>query len=401
MTASSSALLFGYALWGRREGGLRGGPARAGRRDAAARMGGRATRGARAGGRRSGPPRRAQRGGSDLARSALRRGARRSMATTRQAHPRARDPRDRSRWPCPHSSRHGSSSTTPTRSLAGRTTSATCSAPSARGSWPASGRVPTSASSPSRAAPRSFSSASRSQPAPRSGPRATADSAWRLLAFLVTAVFGAFVFQVSSGPWIEAKALATASPAVLALALVGGAALVESGRRVEGHTRARRARRRRRVVERARLGRRAPGAARPARGARGDRGAVRGRRPGPDDGVPALRGQALPAPARTPKAPRSSGAGPCRSATAGCSGKGETAPIDAFRPEALLVYRTLVLLRAGQGGIPPSPFTTRRARALLRRVAAAGLSVDTRSQLRHHHRNRRLTTGRSVTPSRW
>ncbi len=38
-------------------------------------------------------------------------------------------------------------------------------------------------------------------------------------------------------------------------------------------------------------------------------------------------------------------------------GKGETAPIDAFLPEALLVYRTLVLLRSGPGGIPPSPFT--------------------------------------------
>ena len=37
--------------------------------------------------------------------------------------------------------------------------------------------------------------------------------------------------------------------------------------------------------------------------------------------------------------------------------KGETAPIDAFVPGALLVYRTLVLLRAGPGGIPPSPFT--------------------------------------------
>ena len=38
--------------------------------------------------------------------------------------------------------------------------------------------------------------------------------------------------------------------------------------------------------------------------------------------------------------------------------KGETAPIDAFAPEALLVYRTLVLLRSGPGGVPPSPFTS-------------------------------------------
>ena len=49
-----------------------------------------------------------------------------------------------------------------------------------------------------------------------------------------TAVVGALVFLVSAGPWIEAKALATASPVVLVLALVGGATLVESGRRIEG-----------------------------------------------------------------------------------------------------------------------------------------------------------------------
>jgi hypothetical protein len=36
--------------------------------------------------------------------------------------------------------------------------------------------------------------------------------------------------------------------------------------------------------------------------------------------------------------------------------KGQTAPIDAFDPAALLVYRTLVLLRSGPGGTPPSPF---------------------------------------------
>ena len=58
--------------------------------------------------------------------------------------------------------------------------------------------------------------------------------AWSLLVLLATGLAGAFVFSVSSGPWIEAKALATASPVVLVVALVGGAALVESGRRVEG-----------------------------------------------------------------------------------------------------------------------------------------------------------------------
>ncbi|HEX6785554.1 MAG TPA: hypothetical protein VF076_00035, partial [Acidimicrobiales bacterium] len=36
-------------------------------------------------------------------------------------------------------------------------------------------------------------------------------------------------------------------------------------------------------------------------------------------------------------------------------GKGETAPIDAFAPDTVRVYRSLVLLRA-TGGLPPTPF---------------------------------------------
>jgi hypothetical protein len=38
-------------------------------------------------------------------------------------------------------------------------------------------------------------------------------------------------------------------------------------------------------------------------------------------------------------------------------GKGETAPIGAFAPAALAVYRTLVLLRSGSDETPPAPFT--------------------------------------------
>ena len=59
-------------------------------------------------------------------------------------------------------------------------------------------------------------------------------NAWRLLILLGTALVGAFVFLLTAGPWIEGKALATASPAVLLLALVAGGALVEGGRRWRG-----------------------------------------------------------------------------------------------------------------------------------------------------------------------
>ena len=91
---------------GRREGGLRGGHARAARRDRVARVEGQATRGARAGRCCSRVPRRAQRGGSDLARPAPRRGHRRSMATPRPAHRSGSLRSRRWRWPCPRSSRH-------------------------------------------------------------------------------------------------------------------------------------------------------------------------------------------------------------------------------------------------------------------------------------------------------
>ncbi len=59
--------------------------------------------------------------------------------------------------------------------------------------------------------------------------------------------------------------------------------------------------------------------------------------------------------ASTPRAPPSYAGAWCRSGTARLLAKGETAPIDAFAPETVRVYRTLVLLRA-TGGVPPAPF---------------------------------------------
>ncbi len=196
--------------------------------------------------------------------------------------------------------------------------------------------------------------------------------AWRLLSLFATAVVGALVFHVSSGPWIEAKALATASPVVLVLALVGGATLVESGRRIEGA-----------LVLAALVGGvawsnvlGASDAHLAPRGQLAELEAIGDRYAG--DG-PALMTEYQPYGVRhflrrlDPEGASELRRRPVQLRDGRLLSKGETAPIDAFAPEALLVYRTLVLLRSGPGGIPPSPFSARRTRALLRRLAAAGL----------------------------
>jgi hypothetical protein len=52
--------------------------------------------------------------------------------------------------------------------------------------------------------------------------------------YVLSAVVGAAGFLLAASPWIEAKALATASPAVLTAALATAGLLVAGGRRVEG-----------------------------------------------------------------------------------------------------------------------------------------------------------------------
>lgn len=55
-----------------------------------------------------------------------------------------------------------------------------------------------------------------------------------LALYTASGLFGAVVLTQIGSPWIGAKALATAGPALVAAAIVGGATLVESGRRLEG-----------------------------------------------------------------------------------------------------------------------------------------------------------------------
>ena len=57
--------------------------------------------------------------------------------------------------------------------------------------------------------------------------------AWALLVYVTTAVVGCLIFVGISSPWVGGKALAMASPAVLAAALAGAGALLTSRRIVE------------------------------------------------------------------------------------------------------------------------------------------------------------------------
>ena len=58
--------------------------------------------------------------------------------------------------------------------------------------------------------------------------------AWGLLIAFATALFGTALYVSAGSPWIGAKALATASPLVLTVALAGAGAVFQRGRRVEG-----------------------------------------------------------------------------------------------------------------------------------------------------------------------
>lgn len=63
--------------------------------------------------------------------------------------------------------------------------------------------------------------------------------AWRrhavgVVLYLVSAVVGCAVVVSVGSPWVDAKALATASPGLLTVALLGAVAAIDAGRRVEG-----------------------------------------------------------------------------------------------------------------------------------------------------------------------
>ena len=56
---------------------------------------------------------------------------------------------------------------------------------------------------------------------------------WELMLYVSSATVGCFLVVRLGSPWIDAKALATASPALVLAGLVGGMVVFERGRRVE------------------------------------------------------------------------------------------------------------------------------------------------------------------------
>lgn len=58
--------------------------------------------------------------------------------------------------------------------------------------------------------------------------------AWSLLLYVVGATLGALAIAAIGSPWVDGKALATGSPALLLAAGVAGAVMLGSGRRIEG-----------------------------------------------------------------------------------------------------------------------------------------------------------------------
>jgi hypothetical protein len=184
--------------------------------------------------------------------------------------------------------------------------------------------------------------------------------AWRrrangFLIYVAGATIGCFCLVVFGSPWIDAKALATASPAFVLAGLVAGGAVFESGRRIEGilviaaiaggvvwsnalqykdatiapHDR---------LAELQQIGNKFAGEG-PALMTDYEPYGVRHflRRLDPE-GASELRRRVVPL----------------------RSGRGldklETADIDQFRLDGLLVYRTMVLRRSPVSSRPPSPY---------------------------------------------
>jgi hypothetical protein len=175
-----------------------------------------------------------------------------------------------------------------------------------------------------------------------------------LLLFVATCGFGAAFVSVLGSPWLEAKAFAVASPAVLLLALVGGAQLLRT-RRVAA------------VALLAALGggvlasnalayrdaSLAPRAKLAELEVIGERFAGH---------TPALMTEYQPYGVRhflrrlEPEGASELRRRPIPLSDGRLLEKGETADLDRFSPETLLVYRTLVLQRSPTGSRPPAPY---------------------------------------------
>jgi hypothetical protein len=171
-----------------------------------------------------------------------------------------------------------------------------------------------------------------------------------LLAYAASCVLGAVAYSTLGSPWLEAKAFAVASPGVLLLALVGGTKLLERRRTfavlalatIAGGVfasnalayRDARLAPRAQLVELEQIGRWFAGEGPALMTEYQPYGVRHFLRYLDAEGASELRSR--PVPLRDGRV----------------LGKGEVADISAFAPEAVLVYRTLVLLRSASSSRP-------------------------------------------------
>jgi len=176
-----------------------------------------------------------------------------------------------------------------------------------------------------------------------------------LLIYTASSALGAVALSVLGSPWLEAKAFAIASPAILLLALVGGTTLLERKRTaavlvlatLAGGVFASNALAyrdaslapRAQLVELEKIGHRFAGAGPALMTEYQPYGVRHFLRRLDAEGASELRRR--PVPLRDGRFLE----------------KGEVADLDAFAPETLLVYRTLVLRRLPTASRPPAPFT--------------------------------------------
>lgn len=175
-----------------------------------------------------------------------------------------------------------------------------------------------------------------------------------LLTYAASCTLGAVAYSALGSPWLEAKAFAVASPGVLLLALVGGTKLLERRRAIAvlalatiaggvfasnalAYRDARLAPRAQ-LVELEQIGRRFAGAGPALMTEYQPYGVRHFLRHLDAEGASELRRR--PVPLRDGRV----------------LGKAEVADIDAFAPDTILVYRTLVLRREADASRPPAAY---------------------------------------------
>lgn len=174
------------------------------------------------------------------------------------------------------------------------------------------------------------------------------------LAYVASCALGAVAYSALGSPWLEAKAFAAASPGILLLALVGSTKLLDRRRTVAVLTlaaitggvgasnalayRDARLAPRTQLAELEQIGDHFAGAGPALMTEYQPYGVRYFLRHLDAEGASELRRR--PVPLRDGRV----------------LGKGEVADIDEFAPDAVLVYRTLVLLRGAHGGRPPAAY---------------------------------------------